>query len=142
MIELITEFLTVGDPGAPPPPRPDPDVAVLVTSVLQDAAVQLGPPPAQILEPVPEPYLGRTFVDSLPTLMADPGGDERNVLLTLARMLVTLELAAAGYRGETRNDWTSDGGGRGRRPSTWPPPCAPPPATHGHPPPPYPIRFE
>jgi aminoglycoside 9-adenylyltransferase len=118
--------------GVLPRPRPDPDVAVLVTAVLQSAATLVGPLPDRVLEPVPAEDMRRAIADSLPALLADLRGDERNVLLTLAAMVITLrtgvivpkdvaarrvaeevpephrsnlELAAAGYLGEAADDW-------------------------------------
>ncbi len=81
-------------------------------------------------------------MDSLDPLLDDLVGDERNVLLTLARMIVTLEsgeivskdeavrrvlptvddhsravlaYAAAGYLGEVDDDWTSGSRAAGPR---------------------------
>lgn len=105
-----------------------------MTAVLQNAATLLGPLPDRVLEPVPAEDMRRAIADSLPALLADLRGDERNVLLTLAAMVVTLrtgvivpkdvaarrvaeetpephrsslELAAAGFLGEAEDDWTA-----------------------------------
>lgn len=120
--------------GALPRPRPDPDVAVLVRAVLQASTPLLGQSPSLILDPVPPQDLRRAIADSLPALLSDLRGDERNVLLTLAAMVVTLRsgsivpkdvaaeevakeipephrshlrLAAAGYRGGVEDDWST-----------------------------------
>lgn len=69
----------------------NPDLAVLITTARQHAIVLHGPPVETLLAPVPEGDLRRAILDSLTTLLADLAGDERNVLLTLARMLITVE---------------------------------------------------
>jgi predicted nucleotidyltransferase len=111
----------------------NPDLAVLLTSVQGRVQILRGPSPAEMLEPVPARDLCRSMHDSLDTLLGDLAGDERNVLLTLARMLVTfgtgrlvpkdaaarqvmrglpephrsvLSSAADGYLGRLRDDWS------------------------------------
>lgn len=76
--------------GDPLRPAPDPDLAVLLTSVRDRHRVLLGPPPEEVLEPVPSADLHRAVLDSLDPLLRELPGDERNVLLTLARMRVTV----------------------------------------------------
>lgn len=77
--------------GALPERHHDPDLAVLITSVRQHAVRLRGPHPSDLLAPVPTQDLHRAIHDSLAPLVDDLVGDERNVLLTLARMVVTLE---------------------------------------------------
>jgi predicted nucleotidyltransferase len=111
----------------------NPDLAVLLTTAQQHAVCLRGPAPGALLSPVPRQDLHGSIHDSLPALMADLVGDERNVLLTLARMVLTIEtgriapkdeavewvlpdlgephrsvlsLAAGGYRGDLDDDWT------------------------------------
>ena len=106
---------------------------MLLTTLQQHAVVLRGPEPADLLRPVPPSDLRRSLHDSLALLLDDLVGDERNVLLTLARMLVTLEtgeivskheavrrilpvvaerdravlaLAASGYLGQCKDDWS------------------------------------
>lgn len=106
---------------------------MLLTTLQQHALVLRGPDPADLLRPVPASDLRRSLHDSLWLLLDDLVGDERNVLLTLARMLVTLEtgeivakdeavrrilpavrdsdrsvlaLAAGGYLGQREGDWS------------------------------------
>ncbi len=67
-----------------------PDLAVLLTSLLQHAQVLTGMRAAEVLESVPVQDLKKAVKDSLPSLLSDVIGDERNVLLTLARMVVTM----------------------------------------------------
>ncbi|HEX6249081.1 MAG TPA: aminoglycoside adenylyltransferase family protein [Nocardioidaceae bacterium] len=123
--------------GAVPGPTPDPDLAVLVAAAREHAVPLLGPAPETLLPRVPVRDLCRAVVDSLPGLLADLEGDERNVVLTLARMWVTagsgevvpkdvaaqrmldavprelrgvLDLARAAYLGERVDDWTDRAG--------------------------------
>jgi predicted nucleotidyltransferase len=77
--------------GRAPERHVNTDIAVLITTTRQHAICLLGPRPADLLEPVPLQDLHTCIRDSLAPLMSDLVGDERNVLLTLARMLVTLE---------------------------------------------------
>ncbi len=84
---LRDEFLG----GRLPERHEDPDLTVLITTARQHAICLLGPHPADLLDPVPTPDLRRSMRDSLASLFEDLVGDERNVLLTLARMVVTTE---------------------------------------------------
>jgi hypothetical protein len=59
--------------------------------VLQGDTVLIGPPPAQLLDPVPHHDLIRGAVAGIPHLLSDLESDTRNVLLTLARIWMTLE---------------------------------------------------
>lgn len=72
-----------------PWPSVSPDLAVAVTMVRGSGRALIGPPPGQLLDPVPRPDLVRSMTDELPSLLADLDDDTRNVLLTLARMWVT-----------------------------------------------------
>ncbi|WP_437997140.1 aminoglycoside adenylyltransferase family protein [Sorangium sp. So ce185] len=116
-----------------PPPRPDPDLTILLTLVRQHGIPLLGPAASDLFEPVPAADVRRAILALVPELVAGARGDERNVLLTVARMWVTLAtgeilpkdvaaermlevlpvehrdvlaLARSGYRGETRDDWS------------------------------------
>ena len=77
--------------GRVPERHVNPDLAVLVTSLLQHAHVLSGPAPRELLGPVPAHDLRASITDGLAPLLGDLHGDERNVLLTLARMVVTLD---------------------------------------------------
>ena len=74
-----------------PQPEPAPDLAILITMVLQGDTVLVGPPPAQLLDPVPHEDLVRGAVAGIPQLLDDLDSDTRNVLLTLARIWTTLQ---------------------------------------------------
>lgn len=114
------------------PPTADPDLTLLLACARQTGHALVGPPAAELLPTIPIADLRRAILDSLPTLLADLHGDERNVLLTLARMAFTLatgrivakdqaaawlaerlpapqrallELARRGYLGECQDDW-------------------------------------
>jgi streptomycin 3"-adenylyltransferase len=77
--------------GALPARRANPDLAPILTMVLAAGRPAFGPPPAELLDPVPSDDLRRAVVAGIPGLYADLDGDTRNVLLTLARILVTVE---------------------------------------------------
>jgi streptomycin 3"-adenylyltransferase len=77
--------------GFVPEPGPYPDLAPLVTMVLAGNHPLAGPPPADVLDPVPPADLRRAIVEGVPGLLADLEDDTRNVVLTLARIWVTLE---------------------------------------------------
>jgi predicted nucleotidyltransferase len=118
--------------GDVPARHVNPDLAVLVTTARQHAVCLYGPPLDEVLAPVPIEHLVRSLQDSLDPLLDDLVGDERNVVLTLARMAVTAEtgqivskdqaadlilpglrephrsvlsLAARGYLGEVDDEW-------------------------------------
>jgi len=119
--------------GQIPAPHPDPDLAILLTAARSASEPLRGPALDQVSDPVPAPDVRRAIHDSLDPLLGDLVGDERNVLLTLARMVVTLETgqivpkdqaarrvmdklplacrevldaARRGYLGEAVDDWT------------------------------------
>lgn len=74
-----------------PPTGPHPDVAIQVRMVLDGGRPLAGPPAAALLEAPPRADVVRAMLDELPSLMADLDTDTRNVLLTLARVWVTVE---------------------------------------------------
>ena len=86
--EWLREDFTAGHV---PAPHPDPDLAVLITSARSISKPLRGPALDEITDPVPPADLRRAIKDSVQPLLGDLVGDERNVLLTLARMVVTLE---------------------------------------------------
>lgn len=71
-------------------PAPSPDLAVLLATALAGNHPLFGPPPAELLDPIPLDDLRRAAVAGVPGLLADLESDTRNVLLTLARIWVTL----------------------------------------------------
>jgi len=68
-----------------------PDLAPEITLALAGNRALFGPPPAEVLDPVPQADLRRSIVAGVPSLLADLSSDQRNVLLTLARIVATLE---------------------------------------------------
>ena len=54
-----------------PQPEPAPDLSILITMVLQGNAVLVGPPPAQLLDPVPRDDLFRGAVAGIPHFLSD-----------------------------------------------------------------------
>ncbi|WP_031478821.1 aminoglycoside nucleotidyltransferase ANT9 [Streptomyces bicolor] len=76
--------------GVTPAPEPSPDLAPLLTMVLLANAPLYGPPPADVLDPVPHEDLRRAIVAGVPELVGELDTDTRNVLLTLARIWTTL----------------------------------------------------
>ncbi len=70
---------------------PNPDVAIVLATALLRAHPLVGPPPAAILEPVPRADLVLAMLDGIPDLLAELETDTRNVVLTLARIWMTLE---------------------------------------------------
>ncbi|MGI5352270.1 aminoglycoside adenylyltransferase family protein [Streptomyces sp. CA-250714] len=77
--------------GETPSPAPDPDLAPLITMVLLGDTALFGPPPADVLDPVPTADLRRALAAGVPDLLAELELDTRNVVLTLARIWTTLE---------------------------------------------------
>ncbi len=70
---------------------PNPDLALLVEQVRQASAVLFGPTATDLLDPVPPADVRRAMLDGIPGLLGDLTGDERNVVLTFARIWATLE---------------------------------------------------
>lgn len=120
--------------GFVPSRAADPNLPVLLTSARKHSSVLMGPPLAELTDPVPLEHLRQSMFDVVPGLLDSLAGDERNVLLTLARVLYTLrtgliapkdvaaaviretlgtvhggilDLAAQAYRGEACDDWTT-----------------------------------
>ncbi|MHC5904319.1 aminoglycoside adenylyltransferase family protein [Streptomyces sp. S6] len=86
--------------GVLPVPEASHDLAPLLTMVLQGDAPLFGPPPAALLDPVPHADLLRGITAGVPQLMADLEHDTRNVLLTLARIWMTLSTGVVGAKDE------------------------------------------
>ncbi len=92
--------------GRIPEPGPSPDLAPLVAMALQGNRALIGPPPAQLFDPVPAADLRRAIVAGVPDLLANLETDTRNVLLTLARIWATLETAELQAK-DTAAAWAS-----------------------------------
>jgi streptomycin 3"-adenylyltransferase len=76
--------------GVVPVPTIDPDLTLVLATALQGHRALIGPALAEVLPAIPYADIRRAIADSLPVLVANVCGDERNVMLTLARMWVTL----------------------------------------------------
>ena len=77
--------------GVLPSPEPDPDLTILLGMVRDVSVALIGPPARHLLDPVPAHDMVRAIAATLPTLIDTIAGDERNVVLTLARMWITAE---------------------------------------------------
>jgi streptomycin 3"-adenylyltransferase len=74
----------------PAGPVSNADLTLLIAQARQQARALIGPPPAELLPIVAAADIKHAIADSLPDLLGSLAGDERNVLLTLARMWRTL----------------------------------------------------
>lgn len=77
--------------GSLPRPVHDPDVLPLIATAHAAHTIVRGPALAGLAPPVPDDLLRHAVRALLPSVVAEVEGDERNALLTIARMLVTLE---------------------------------------------------
>lgn len=120
--------------GIVPQAHTDPEYTLVLAQASQEAISLVGPTREHLLPSVPQGDVRRAIADALPALIGNLPGDERNVLLTLARMWYTLEtgtfvpkdaaaewalplvspetaaalaLAQAAYRGAAVDDWQS-----------------------------------
>ncbi len=76
-----------------PDSAPDPEFTLVLAQARQEALHLVGPDPAGLLPAVPDNDVARAIQDALPALVETLHGDERNVLLTLARMWRTAAMA-------------------------------------------------
>ncbi|MCI1693280.1 aminoglycoside nucleotidyltransferase ANT(9) [Aneurinibacillus aneurinilyticus] len=75
--------------GEIPEPTYEPDLAILLAQLRKNSINLLGPKATEVIEPVPMTDIRKAIKESLPGLIASIKGDERNVILTLARMWLT-----------------------------------------------------
>jgi len=68
----------------------DPDVAILLWQARSHSLSLKGPEAIEVIEPISMNDIQKAIRCSLPNLIAGVKGDERNVLLTLARMWFTI----------------------------------------------------
>ncbi len=101
--------------GFVPEPGPSPDLAPLITMALAGNHPLAGPPPADVLDPVPPTDLRRAIVEGVPGLLADLDTDTRNVVLTLARIWATLSTGEIRAK-DAAADWALARLPRGDRP--------------------------
>lgn len=122
--------------GVAPTPERDPEYSLIIAQAYQEAIPLFGPPRSELLAEVSTEHVNQAMRDSLPGLMDGLHGDERNVLLTLARMWHTastgnfltkdaaaewaitrlagadttaLDYARRAYLGEVTDDWSREG---------------------------------
>lgn len=76
--------------GIVPAPASDPEFTLLLAQARREAKPLIGPGPHELLPLIPEADIRRAIGAALPALLGTLTGDERNVLLTLARMWRTL----------------------------------------------------
>ncbi len=81
----------------------NPDLAVMLAMVLQANRPLFGPPPTELFGPIPWADVRRAMLDSVPGLLSYLDGDERNVVLTFARIWATLATGAF-----LSKDWAAD----------------------------------
>ncbi|MDO5667040.1 MAG: aminoglycoside adenylyltransferase family protein [Alcaligenaceae bacterium] len=79
--------------GVLEPATVDPDLAILLTKVRHKSIALIGAQAASLFEPIPETDMYQVLADTLTMWneACDWSGDERNVILTLARMWYTAE---------------------------------------------------
>src|SRR5690606_33954164 len=70
-------------------PTIDPDLAILLAQLRSKSINLFGPKAEEVFEPVPMTDIRKAMKESLPGLIGSVKGDERNVILTLARMWFT-----------------------------------------------------
>ena len=114
----------------------NPEYTLVIAQAHQEAISLFGPPRSELLADVSTEHVKQAMCDSLPSLLDGLHGDERNVLLTLARMWHTastgkfvtkdaaaewavlrlsasdamaLDHARRAYLGEVTDDWSSQG---------------------------------
>lgn len=75
--------------GEIPMPVSDPEITLVLAQARQEAYPMFGPAAFELLPEIPPEHVRRAMRIALPALLDDLYGDERNVLLTFARMWQT-----------------------------------------------------
>lgn len=91
----------------PWPTTTNPDLATLITMVLLGNTPILGPPPAEIFDPVSRGDLVKASTHGIDALLEDLGDDTRNVILTLARIWSTVATGEIRSK-DAAADWVLD----------------------------------
>lgn len=89
--------------GDMPEPVSDPELTLILAQAQQQAKGLLGPGMDELLPVVCPADIRRAIKDAVPALMQGLQGDERNVLLTLARMWQTLATGGFVSKDEAAN---------------------------------------
>ena len=77
------------DAGAVPNPVCDPDLALVLKTLIDNSLALYGDNAEKVFDAVPMADIQRAIRESLPGLLAEIQGDERNIVLTLSRMWLT-----------------------------------------------------
>ncbi|GAA1212786.1 aminoglycoside adenylyltransferase domain-containing protein [Prauserella alba] len=77
--------------GYVPRPEPMPDLVLAMVSALAGNRTLAGPPPAEVLAPLPHADVVRASLAGLDEALSGVDTDTRNVVLTVARVWVTIE---------------------------------------------------
>ena len=91
---------------------PNPDLALLLAMALQANRPLLGPPPAELIDPIPMTDVRRAMLDSIPSILSYLDGDEANVVLTFVRVWRTLA-SGAFWSKDAAADWALQTATRG-----------------------------
>ncbi|ARU06874.1 aminoglycoside resistance protein [Comamonas serinivorans] len=92
--------------GVVEPAMPDPDLALLLTQARRCSVALVGPPASALFEPVPRADVVRALAETIAQWRepADWAGDERNIVLALARIAFTAETGAIAPK-DAAADW-------------------------------------
>ena len=82
----------------------NPDLASLISMVLDGSTVLHGPPPDHIFDPVPHDDYRTALRQGIPRLIEDLPSDATNIVLTLARIWCALE-TGEGRSKDAAADW-------------------------------------
>jgi predicted nucleotidyltransferase len=84
----------------------DPGVTLMLAQARQEAVQLTGPSLAGFLPPISDKHVRRAMREAIPSLVTGLQGDERNVLLTLARMWRTADTGEFVAK-DTAADWAA-----------------------------------
>jgi predicted nucleotidyltransferase len=84
-----------------------PDLALLITMVINANTPIFGPPPAEVFDPVPSQDLRKAMLADIDRLRGEVASDTRNVILTLARIWSTLATGVIRSK-DAAADWGID----------------------------------
>jgi streptomycin 3"-adenylyltransferase len=90
--------------GAVPQAETSPEFTLLLAQARREAMPLVGPSISEMVPNIPSDVIRRAIGDLLPELFESVEGDERNVLLTLARMWITLTTGQFVSK-DTAADW-------------------------------------
>lgn len=77
--------------GNVPEKENNPDLVLILKQILENHHILYGERPEKIIPEISHDDIQRAIRDTLPELVNDYAGDERNVILTLCRMIVIVE---------------------------------------------------